>query len=567
MENEKQICQNCNKEFVIETNDFSYYEKIKAPAPTWCPKCRAIRRMNSGNAYSLFYRNCAKCGKRTLSMYHPDQKITTYCQPCWWADDWDGSEYAMDYDPKRSFFEQLKELSEKTPYAVLESTYSTLKNCEYSNSIAYSKNCTLVVWADFCENVCHSSILNGLKFSSDCLRGFSSELCYGSIGIGRCYRTFFSEECDDCVDVWFSRNCYGCMNCIGCVNLSGASYCIFNVKYTKDEYAEKIKELNLESWNSLNESKKKSEEFWLTKPYRVYHGNSLNKNVSGDYIYETKNSKEVYIFAGGENCKYCQLVTVKTAKDCMDYSGWGNEAELLYECTHVGDKSSRSKFSAYCFPDVMNTEYCLWCPSSKNNFGCVNLKRKSYSILNKQYSKEEYEKLKTEIIEDMNKNPYKDELGRSWYYGEFFQPGFNKFAYNNSNAFKFFPTGKEEALKLGYFWNDEVEQVATATISGDKLPETINGISESILDEVISCISCNRKYKILKLEFDLLRKMNLPLPHECPKCRENDRFARLNPIGLYDRNCVKCGIEVKTPYAPERPEIIYCEKCYQQEVY
>ena len=54
---------------------------------------------------------------------------------------------------------------------------------------------------------------------------------------------------------------------------------------------------------------------------------------------------------------------------------------------------------------------------------------------------------------------------------------------------------------------------------------------------------------------------------KCPKCRENSRFERLNPIKLYDRNCAKCNIEIRTPYVPDRPEIIYCEKCYQQEVY
>jgi hypothetical protein len=29
----------------------------------------------------------------------------------------------------------------------------------------------------------------------------------------------------------------------------------------------------------------------------------------------------------------------------------------------------------------------------------------------------------------------------------------------------------------------------------------------------------------------------------------------------------KCKVEFETSYAPERPEIIYCEKCYQREVY
>jgi hypothetical protein len=29
----------------------------------------------------------------------------------------------------------------------------------------------------------------------------------------------------------------------------------------------------------------------------------------------------------------------------------------------------------------------------------------------------------------------------------------------------------------------------------------------------------------------------------------------------------KCEEEFDTAYAPDRPEIIYCEKCYQAEVY
>jgi len=111
------------------------------------------------------------------------------------------------------------------------------------------------------------------------------------------------------------------------------------------------------------------------------------------------------------------------------------------------------------------------------------------------------------------------------------------------------------------------EQSIVATIAGDKIPETNQETDESILNEVISCIDCKRKYKIIKLEFDLLKKMGLPPPRRCPRCRESTRFKRLNPIALYDRTCDKCKKEIRTPYSPERPEIIYCEQCYQQEVY
>jgi hypothetical protein len=565
MEPEIKNCQNCKKDFTIETEDFNFYEKIKVLPPTWCPECRMIRRLSCANSWALFWRNCNKCGDRTLSMFPPDKKLKVYCQPCWWGDSWDGTEYAMEYDSSRPFFEQLYELSEKTPYATLESTYTTLKNCEYTNSIAYSKNCYMTVWSDFAEWVYYSSIVNGLKFSSDCLRGWGSELCYESTGFNKSYRVFFSEEFDDCVDVWFSRNCYGCSNCIGCTNLRGESYSIFNVKYSKEEYAQKVKEMRLDTWSGIQKVKEEAEKLWADKPYRESHGNSFNLNTTGEYVYFSKNSKECFILNYAENCKWTQMITVDGTKDCMDYTGWGNKAELLYECIQVGDGASGCKFSSHCFPDALNTEYCHWATSPKNNFGCVNLKRKQYCILNKQYSKEEYEKLKEQIIEDMKKNPYIDKNNRIWSYGEFFSPAFGKFAYNNSNAMKFLPKTREEAEKLDYFWLESESPKAVATIKADSLPESINETKDNILKEIIECNSCQRPYKIVQGEFDLLCKMNLPLPHDCPKCRENKRFGRENKPGMHHRNCTKCKKAIYTPYSPDNPRIIYCVECYQQE--
>ncbi len=550
-------CQNCKKSFTIDADDTAFYERIKVPPPTRCPECRMIRRMSCSNAWSLFYRNCDKCGKRTLSAHPPESKLTVYCQPCWWSDEWDGTEYAMDYDPSRPFLDQVKELSEKTPYPALETEYLTLKNCDYSNSLAYSKNCTLAIWADYCENVYHSSILNEAKDTSDSLRVFHAELCYECIGANKSYRIFYSQECDSCNDVWFSRNCYSCTNCVGCVNLRGKSYYIFNEPYTKEEYAKKLSELKLDTRDGIKAMKRQAEVFWKKFPYRVYTGNTLNLNVTGEYVYGSKNCKAMWNVGGAENSSYCQLITVHPAKDCMDYSGWGNGAELIYESATSGNNISNVKFSAYCYPDTLNVEYSLWCIAGKNNFGCVNLKRKSYCILNKAYSKEEYEALMEKI---------KTQMTNEKTYGEFPVSVFGKFAYNNSNAYKFFPKTKEQALAEGYAWRDEEEQQIKATISGDKLPQTIKEVDDGILKEIIACTTCTRKYTINPLELELLRKMNQPLPDRCLKCREQGLFARLQSPRLYARQCDKCQKDIETSYSPERPEIVYCESCYQQEV-
>jgi len=398
---ETKTCQNCKKDFTIEPDDFSFYEKIQVPTPTWCPECRLIRRISFINSWSMQWRNCDKCGQKTFSKNSSNQNITVYCPECWWGDSWDGTEYGVDYDPSKTFFEQINELFEKTPHVASNSAYNSNKNCIYTNGVAWSKDCYLTFWADYCENVYYSSLLNNLKHSSDCIRGYYSELCYGSVGFSKCYRMFFSDECDDCIDVWFCRNCYNCQNCVGCVNLSGASYRIFNIQYSKEEYENKLKELSLKSWSSLDKIKKEAHVFWLTKPYRAYHGHSLNYNVTGDYVFTSKNSKECYILNGAEDCKYCQFITVPPVKDCHDLSGWGNNVNQVYEVASVGEGANSVSLSLECWPDVMNLQYCIWSIACKNCLGCVNLKRKQYRILNKQYTKEEYEKLRIRIIEDM----------------------------------------------------------------------------------------------------------------------------------------------------------------------
>ena len=46
-------------------------------------------------------------------------------------------------------------------------------------------------------------------------------------------------------------------------------------------------------------------------------------------------------------------------------------------------------------------------------------------------------------------------------------------------------------------------------------------------------------------------------------------YKERGPVKLWHRKCMNkgCNNEFETSYAPERPEIVYCESCYNQEVY
>ena len=568
MQNETKACQNCKKDFTIEPEDFKFYEKMKVPAPTWCPECRLIRRFSFMNMRTLYKRSCDLCGKNMISMFHENKSTKVYCMPCWWGDSWDGTEYAQNYDPSKNFFEQMKELRDKTPFMTLESLYTSHVNTPYTNYSSYQKNCYLTYFSDYVENTFYSAFLAHVRDCVDCYYIGESELCYENINGYKLYNCYFNIDCGDSHDVHFSRNCYDCSNCFGCVNLRKKNYCIWNKQYSREDYKNEIAKIDMSSWKTVLLMLKKLKDFSLDFPRRCYVGDSRNKNVSGEYVFESRNSHDLYMSKAVEDSAFTQFITLPKTKDAYDYTGWGSGAEKVYECAIVGEGTSNVKFSDECWINAMNIEYSMYAIGGcKDCFGCVNLKKKQYCILNKQYSKEEYEKLKIQIIEDMDKNPYVDEKGRVYKYGEFLPLMLSPFSYNETLAQEYFPLSKEEIEEKGFSYFEIEKPIYKITKKAKELTDSILDVVDDILNDVIECLTCKRGFKIIENELIFLRRFGLPLPRSCPECRHKARFMQINLPKLYDRKCAKCESEIKTSYSPDRLEIVYCEKCYQQEVY
>ena len=118
---------------------------------------------------------------------------------------------------------------------------------------------------------------------------------------------------------------------------------------------------------------------------------------------------------------------------------------------------------------------------------------------------------------------------------------------------------------------------------------------KSILKEILGCEhdgtcndNCTKGFRVAPEELAFYKKMSLPLPRMCPNCRHVRRVQRLNTFQLWYRKCQcagpksenslyanaaehfhkgeHCPNEFETSYAPDRPEIVYCEQCYQAEV-
>ncbi|MBI5220330.1 MAG: hypothetical protein HY978_00645 [Candidatus Liptonbacteria bacterium] len=125
-------------------------------------------------------------------------------------------------------------------------------------------------------------------------------------------------------------------------------------------------------------------------------------------------------------------------------------------------------------------------------------------------------------------------------------------------------------------------------------------------DSALECgHQCTTAFRLIPAELQFYRRLNLPLPRLCPNCRHSERIAQRNPLKLWHRRCQcdpsvpplgkgrsggvyqntiehshgkePCPNEFETSYAPDprcaegsgeasRPEIVYCESCYNAEV-
>ncbi len=590
MEAQNKICQNCKKDFSIESEDFNFYEKMKVPAPTWCPECRLIRRLAYYEERAIYKDECDKCGEKVVSLFAPGTPFTVYCSACWWGDSWDGTGYGRDYDFNKPFFEQLHELKKVVPNQAMNSRNST--DCKYCHGVIRCKNCTYVFNGIQSINCyyCETPIFAKDSFDTNFI--INADHVYEGVNLGGIYNSKFIYFSDECLDCSFVFNCVGCSDCFGCVNLRNQKYCIFNQKYTKEEYKKEILKWDLGSYEITEKARKIFIELYNKTPRR-FALISNSSNVVGDDIQNTKNCKTCFSATHSvENCRFVFHGGL-LLKDSYDATLSGDSSELLYEV--AGNvRCQRTLFSRRS-NNAVDVEYSENIYDGSNLFGCVKLRHKKYCILNKQYTKEQYEELIPKIKQHMNDMPYVDSLGRIYKYGEFCPPEHSLWAYNETWAHQYFPLTKDEVLKRGYKWHDSTERDYQITLKSGNLSDHIKDVSDSILSEVIECEhngkNCNQQcttaFRILPNELQFLRQMNLALPRLCPNCRHYERLKKSNPPKLWHRKCMCNGVEsgnkeykntvvhshgedlcpneFETAISDERKEIVYCEKCYQSE--
>jgi len=493
-------------------------------------------------------------GKDIISIYAPDKDVKVYGQEEWWSDKWDPRDHGREYDFDRPFFDQIAELWKEVPLVALWNINS--ENAIYNNCCFNLKNSYMNYNSDESERIMYCYVTEFCNDCSDSAFVQKSELCYECVDCTNSYNCMFSQLLDNCNDCFFSSDLIGCKQCFGCHGLRQQTRCIYNKNVSEEKWNEFMNSVTYTT-KFIDEYLRKSEKIRLTMP-QICTKQVQCTNCRGNFLYQCKDLDNCFDVHDGESLKNV-IYAPWDSKFVQDGYAFGG-IELAYEVMAGGNGLFHVAFINGFANGLTDSYYCMMCGTGSSNlFGCASMMKREYCILNKQYTKDEYNELVPKIIEHMK---------RTGEWGEFFPVEISPFDYNETIAQDLFPLSKEEALSKGYRWRDDEEPVQSEkVIPAERLPETIDKIPDDILNWAIRCEATGKHFKIVPQELKFYRRLKLPIPHLHPEERYQRRMRRRPPRKLWKRECDSCGVEIETSYSPERLEKVYCEKCYHKAIY
>lgn len=476
-------------------------------------------------------------------------------------------------------------------------TYPALENASYSSHVGWSKNLYLSFCVfENCEDIYYSyRILWNCKniFSSLDVSGssqvYSSRMVANSHDISFCSNIFESTSLIFCTNMQNSSECFLCCNQVN------AKYKILNTQYSEGQYKKMRQEIAMKittpEWmREIEKRYKKFLEDTLVEP-AINIQNS--EKIAGDNIYYSKNNINSFKWIGNYNTvntiltwnhnedKMVYLInSIEAWQICENCIGccsfWGNIQSIFF-CNTV----SECNHCYYCI-DIQQCEECMF---------SVGLRNKKYCILNKEYSKEEYFRLKEQIILRLIEKS-------QW--GEFLWFDISTFPYNDTSGYDFFkvhtvifPSWEKKIIDPFAQWivtvfSDSFISDAELDLGGtQKIPVqwrtkekeiniplgmtalysteigSIDKISEDILEKAIICEETKRPFRIIQDELQFLKNKWFALPiihHEVRR----EKLLQERPIWqLFLSVCDNCHKEMLSVFKTRTVYKVFCSECYR----
>ena len=121
---------------------------------------------------------------------------------------------------------------------------------------------------------------------------------------------------------------------------------------------------------------------------------------------------------------------------------------------------------------------------------------------------------------------------------------------------------EQEVLAKGWTWFEESEPSEQYLGPETVVPDSIHDVPDDMVSKILYCEASGKPYKLIAQELELYKTLGIPIPRLCPNERHRRRMKQRNPLQLWDRECVQCGVGIRTSYDPKRSEIVCCDSCY-----
>ncbi len=543
------ICSVTGTPFAVSAHEMTLRAKFGfgESLPSMAPKYRFRLLGAFWPMWNLYQRKCDRTGKAIVSIFRPDCR-----HPVWQRDEWitHADPPYQDFDFQRPFFEQAKELFPRCPLP--HNFQSHNENCEYTDDWYRSKNCYLSHSGQNNEDCRYCYGSDSIKHNLGTVFSFDSEWCTDLIHSQNCYDSVFLLNCKSVSSSAFLYDCRNCSDCLFCFNLRHKKYCFGNQQLTKEEFEARRKEWDLSSQRNYLRAQAYFAEMMRSVAWHRALQIDHCEDATGNFIHHCKDVENCYMLSYHEMCANTTFAGphAKFALDALGTVG----SESTYMCS-LPVYSYDAKF---CF-SVNNcrfVEYCAYLQNCEHCFGCCGLFGKKYCILNKQYSKSEYEQYVGRIREQMQKDG-------EW--GKFFPPSFAPNPSAESFSGYHFPLSPESNTEFWHASPIERESMKTAEIDG--IPDSPLGLSQETVEWLVKQVFWDdvsqRPFRIERADIEYAERMRIPLPHSYYINRIQQNFAWMYFSGeLRDATCAVSGQPITTNWPAEYDGRIVSETEY-----
>ncbi len=549
----ERVCALTGEKWMMDEREIGWYKKFNVPPSKYSPFTRIKAMAAYFILFDIWYNKHAETGKPIISNIHPATGIRVLPDEDWFGRDF--SDLSLALDLQKPFFQQLYRLSRMVPRAA---GYNPVKPERSIAFISFGDEDSYFVLA--CRSKRSVYCINGfdVEDSAELDAVNSARRSYNVIYSDRVYQCKFIRESRDVQFSSFLFDCRNCEYCFGATNQRNKKYLWFNEQLSREEWERRVAAVDLASFAVRQEYERKFHEL-VSKAIWPENFNINSPGCTGEYLTDCVDVKESYNARGARDAEYI-CYSIGPSHDLYYASGNADASDCYYG---VGfHYTSQSKFSLSITQRCLGVEYCESCYDCSYCFGRVGLQRKSFCILNKQYTEAEYWKTVDALKCAM--------LDRGEY-GEAAPAYFSTQHWPGSGATTIYEATEEDARRLRAAQFQASDDDAEGPPVDQTKIRNVESMPDRVANESIDSLvrvpfldpKMGRRFSYLKPELELYQKLGVAPLRRHPTGCIHDLYREMNRPIFHETTCAKCGKGIRVADNQAYPKrIIYCQLCY-----